>query len=151
MLGHGSRIGRSRSIRYRTFDDGAPLRRVFETVVVCILVWILVGSAIVNVTRQVSLIVRREGQIGSAGSESELVTTARVLVASVVVVVVSRELLEVGVQLVFVPTPASLLDHEEDRADNDTNADQANDGKSSTHGPLILQEAMGEVSVTTRI
>jgi len=95
LLGHGSCIGGSRSERDWTLDDGGPLGRVFETVVVCILVWILVGSAIVDVARQISLIVRWGGQIGSAGSESEVVTAGAALVASVVVV--CGELLEVGI------------------------------------------------------
>jgi len=60
------------------------------------LVWILVGGAIVNVARHVSLIVRRGSQIGSAGSESEVVTAADVRVVGVAPVV-NRGLLEVGI------------------------------------------------------
>jgi len=97
----------------------------------------LASSAIMDVTRHVSLVIRRGSQIGSAGSESVIVT-AGVLIASVVIV--SGELLEVGVQFLFVPPLPSLLDQEKDGTDDDGNTDQADNGEGGPHGRLVLQE-----------
>ena len=108
----------------------------------------LASSAIMDVTRHVGLVIRRGSQIGSAGSESVIVT-AGVLIASVVIV--SGELLEVGVQFLFVPPLASLLDQEECDANNDGNTDQAHDGEGGAHGRLVLQESGNEISASIEI
>jgi len=102
----------------------------------------LASSAIMDVTRHIGLVIRRGSQIGSAGSESVIVT-AGVLIASVVIV--SGELLEVGVQFLFVSPLAGLLDQEEGGTDNDGNTDQADDGEGGAHGRLVLQESGNEI------
>ena len=59
----------------------------------------MAGSAIVNIARHVSLVVRWGSQIGSAGSESVVIAAAEVLAAGDVPVgpTGSRKLLEVGI------------------------------------------------------
>jgi len=74
----------------------------------------------VNVARHVSLVVRRRGQIGCAGSESVIVT-AGVLVASVAVA--GGKFLEIAVQFFFVPMLPNLLEYEEGGANDDGNSD----------------------------
>jgi len=89
--------------------------------VVCKLVWILTGRTIVDVTRHVSLAVRRCGQIGSARSESKIVA-ANVPVVGVVATT-SRGLLKVCIEIFFVFSLANFLDQEEDCAYNDGGTD----------------------------
>lgn len=135
-LCHGSCIGSSRDVRYRAIDNRSPVRRVFQTVIVCELVWVLTSGPVVNVTGHVILVVCRCGQIGSAGSESVIVTAANVPVARVVATA-GREFLE-GVEIFFVLPLANFLDQEEDGAYNDGGTDQADNGKGRTHSRLVL-------------
>jgi hypothetical protein len=98
----------------------------------------------VNITGHVSLVVGRGSQIGSAESESIIVTAADVAVA---IPSVSRELLEVGIQFFFVLALADLLDQEEGGTNDDGNANYADNGEGGTHGRLVLQETESEVSI----
>jgi len=119
LLGHCGCVGGSGGERCWALNNRSPLGRVFQTAVARILVWIhariLVGSAVVNIAGNEGLVARWGGQIGSAGSKSVRVTAAEVLVArDVPVPTASRELLEVGVQIVLVSAPAGLLLQVED-------------------------------------
>ena len=102
-----------------------------------------------NVTRHVSLVIRWCGQIGSAGSESIIVTAANVPIARVVVAAAGRGwLLEIGIEFFFVLPLANFLDDEEDGAYDDGGTDQADDGEGRAHSRLVLQKAGNEVSIT---
>jgi len=79
-----------------------------------------VGGTIVNITGHVGLAVRCSWcrQIGSARSESKIVTAVDVSVIRVAAVF-SGELLEIGVKVFLIFLLANLLRHEESGADND--------------------------------
>lgn len=109
-------------VRCRTLDNRTPRRRVLETIVVCGLTWILVSRTEVNITRHESLAIRRHSQIGSARSKPKIVTTTNVPVARVVAMV-SRELLEVGIEFFFLLPLTKLLDQKEYGASEDRGTD----------------------------
>jgi len=138
-LRHGGCVGGSGDVGYWTFGNRAPAGRVFETVVVCKLVWILTSGPVVNITGHVSLVGRWCGQIGSAGSESIIVTAADVPVIRVVAMV-CRGFFEVGLKIFFGLSLANLLNQEEDGAGNDCGTDQADNSEGGAHGRLVLQE-----------
>lgn len=81
-----------------------------------------------DITGHISLVVRWRCQIGSTGSESEIVATTNIS-ATRVVAIISGELLEVCVEFLFVLPLSNLLDHEEDYANNDGGTDQADNCK----------------------
>lgn len=120
-LSHGGCVGGPLGERCRTLDNRASLGRVFETDIVCGLVWILAGRAVVDITGHISLAVHWCCQIGSAGPESEIV--AANIPVTRVVAIISRELLEVGVEFLFILPLANPLDHEEYCANNDGGTD----------------------------
>lgn len=82
----------------------------------------MVSRTVVNVTRHESLAVCRHSQIGSARSKPKIVAATNVSVARLVAMV-SRELLEVGIEFFFLLSLTELLDQEEDGASEDRGTD----------------------------